>query len=92
MERKLELLRGLDISDDQLNIRVDSGGCTKKEHFEIEIIKGITGQPPFIIEIYRIIPDECEAFMPNGVLLEFSLKELALKPTDILEIKNKFKI
>lgn len=92
MEKKLELIRGLDIINSKMIVRVESGGCTEKEHFKIEVNKGITQEPPFIIEIYRTIPDECEAYLPDGVVIEFDLSDLGLNQNDQLEIANRFKV
>lgn len=86
---QLEVLMGFEITDAKLKIRTYTGGCTSKESFKIEIIKGFTGMPPYIIEIYRIKPDYCKGLFREGVLLEYEFSELGIKPSDIFSLVNK---
>lgn len=85
---QLEVLMGVEITNDKLKIRVSSGGCTKKDSFIINVIKGFTGIPPYLIEIYRILPDSCDGYMPEGDLLEYNLSELGIEPFATFRLEN----
>jgi len=72
----LEVIKGIEIFRNSLKIRVPSNGLTSKESFKINIIKGFTGQPPFLLEIIRTQPDYGKAFLPEGIVIEYSPEEL----------------
>lgn len=74
----LEIIKGIELYRDSLKIRVPSGGLTDKESFYIEIIKGFTGIPPYILRIHRIKPDFGKAFFPDGIELSYTFDELDL--------------
>lgn len=86
---QLETLMGIQFEDDKLKIRVSTGGCTTNESFQINVIKGFTGIPPYIVEIYRVVPDYCKGLFPEGVVLEFDLKELEIEPFASFTLQNK---
>ena len=86
---QLENLMGIEIENEKLKIRVSTGGCTTKESFQINVIKGFTGIPPYLVEIYRVIPDPCKGFFPEGVVLEYKLKELGIEPFASFNLQNK---
>jgi hypothetical protein len=86
---QLETLMGVEIIEDKLKIRVSSGGCTDKDSFRINVIKGFTGIPPYIVEIYRIIPDYCKRYMPEGVVLEYKLSDIGIEPFATFRLENK---
>lgn len=86
---QLERIMGIEIKDGKLMIRVATGGCTTKESFKINVIKGFTGIPPYLVEIYRVIPDYCKAYIPEGVVLEYELKELGIEPFASFNLVNK---
>lgn len=73
-----EVLMGLFANRNDLAIRVASGGCTKKKDFEIWCSydeESTDGSPHYVLTIYRVRKDECKAFHPSGVLIEFNLRE-----------------
>jgi len=86
---KLEVLRGITITNKELKIRVNSGGCTNEDSFQINVIKGFTGIPPYILEVYRIHPDYCQMYLPDGVELSYNLKELGIEPHATLNLQNR---
>lgn len=86
----LETLLGIELEDGKMKIRVPSNGCTGKDSFKIEVIKGFTGVPPYIVEIYRLFPDYCKAWLPDGVVLEYDLEELGIEPNATFTLTNKF--
>jgi len=78
-----EVLMGLFANRDVLNIRVKSGGCTKKEDFWIWCQydeESKSGPPHYVLTIYRKRKDECKAFHPSGVLIKFNLREELVLP------------
>ena len=75
-----EVLLGIRVDAQGIEIQVASGGCTRKEDFRVEIDKGVTGQPPWRLHFIRLRPDECKAFLPEGVPLRFERGELGLGP------------
>ena len=73
-----EVLMGLFANRNDLAIRVESGGCTKKEDFWIWCSydeESKEESPHYVLTIYRMRKDECKAFHPSGVLVEFNLRE-----------------
>lgn len=74
---------------DAVYFQLTSGGCTHKEDFKVEVenqadIKQVT--------LYRIRPDDCRAFLPVGVIIPFSYKELGLKSGDHFFIGNSVQV
>jgi hypothetical protein len=84
----LETIKGIQIYNDFLKIRVPSKGLTDKSSFYIEIIRGITGLPPYIFKIHRIKPDWGKMFIPEGIELDFSFEELDLEPFSTFTLIN----
>lgn len=72
----LEVIKGIEIYRDKIQLRVPSNGLTNKESFEVKIDKGFTGLPPFRLEIYRIKPDYGKALLPDGIVLEYTNEDL----------------
>lgn len=87
----LETLMGIEITDSKLKIRTHTGGCTTEDSFEISINKGFTGLPPYILEVYRIEPDYCKGYFPDGILLEYDLATLGLEPFATFSLTNKIR-
>ena len=76
-EKQEEKLMGLELINGVFRIRVHSNGETKKEHFEItNSATGFTGGSPFLMTIFRIVPDEGADKIPEGVILEYTYGEL----------------
>ncbi|GAA5445033.1 hypothetical protein Misp06_03226 [Microbulbifer sp. NBRC 101763] len=69
-----EVLLGITVRLETLDLHVASGGCTKKEDFNINVNKGTTGLPPYQVTVTRIKPDHCEALSVEGVNLSFDRK------------------
>ncbi|HTO22230.1 MAG TPA: hypothetical protein VMQ10_07075 [Spirochaetia bacterium] len=75
-EKGPALLREVAIRDGVLHFRVDSNGCTDKDSFRIDVARegGPSGAPvAWRLSIIRTRPDECKAFIPEGVQLDFDL-------------------
>lgn len=88
-ERTEEVLMGINITDSEIELHVASGGCTNKNSFSIEIDKGSIGKPPYVLRVYRVKSDNCEAFLPNGVSVRYSKDELGLSGISEMSLINK---
>jgi hypothetical protein len=86
-EPYLEVIKGIEITSNLLKIRVPSNGLTDKDSIQPSITKGFTGLPPYILEVYRVKPDDGKAFLPEGVVLDYTPEDLKeeLFTTYILE-------
>lgn len=64
-----------------------SNGLTDKDSIQPIITKGFTGLPPYILQVYRVKPDDGKAFLPEGVVLDYTPEDLKeeLFTTYILE-------
>ncbi len=86
------VIKSLSVKDGKLSFVTDTGGCTTKKSFgiNIETGKGIVKKVPnYIIKITRILPDECKAFFPEGIVIEYDLeKDLGIKGYYTISIKN----
>jgi hypothetical protein len=86
------VLRSLVIKDGRLSFLTDTGGCTSKHSFKIDIetVKENTKNVNiYILIIRKIVPDRCKAFLPEGVVIEFDLKkDLGIKENSAVSVKN----
>lgn len=73
-----EVLLGIDILPNSLEIHVKSGGCTSSDSFEVDVNKGVTGNPPYMVTIKRIKADNCKMLVLDGVKVNFDRKMLGL--------------
>lgn len=70
-----EVLLGVEVTSTGIDFRVASGGCTKKEHFDVSVLgTGFGAQ----VTLYRTVPDYCEALISDGVVISFTKAELGL--------------
>jgi len=76
------VLQSILIADGKLVFRTASGGCTDKNSFRIDVEKktwNAAGDPLYVLTVIRIRPDECKAFLAEGVEISFDLeKDLGL--------------
>ncbi|MCI5150034.1 MAG: hypothetical protein D3916_11715 [Candidatus Electrothrix sp. MAN1_4] len=83
-----EVLHGIELTDQKLIITVATGGCTEEDSFHIEVNKGYTGLPPYLVTVYRIKSDDCRGnFEP--IRISFSRKELGLEGNVDFRILNR---
>lgn len=83
-----EVLHGIELTDQKLIITVATGGCTKKDDFHVEVNKGFTRLPPYLVTVYRIKSDDCRGnFEP--IRISFSLKELGLEGNVDFRVLNR---
>lgn len=100
MQYKIEeKLLGMELISGVLRVRVQSGGCTKKEHFIIETYEaGIHAGPPYRVVIYRIEPDNCDNYIPEGLVVEFQYDQMITeegsfpRPGDGIIVENIFMV
>ncbi|GEM_PF-3776049 len=92
-----EKLLGMELTNGVLKVRVQSGGCTKPEHFRIETFEaGLHAGPPYRVVIYRKETDNCGEIVPEGLLLEFKYEDMVTeegnhpKPGDGIIVENIF--
>lgn len=84
-----EVLLGVKIDSNNLELTVATGGCTKKGDFSVEVNKGFTGKPPYLLTVRRIRPDDCKAMMSDGTVIRFSKEELGLSGIVEMTLTNK---
>jgi hypothetical protein len=84
-----EVLLGAQVYDKEIKLQVRSGGCTWKDSFNIEKYFNTTDNSVELTFI-RKIPDNCEAYLPEGEVLTFSLGELRVRSGQMFKIKNAF--
>lgn len=89
-ERTEEEIVGINFTSDDVELVVISTGCTTEKDFEIDVNKGFTGQPPYLLTVYRTIPDTCR-MIPHPVTLKFSRASLGLEDDFTLTVTNKFR-
>ncbi len=86
------VLKSLSIKNGKLSFETESGGCTTKKSFKINVESPKTGDGKltnYIITITRIAPDDCKGFLPEGVLIEYDMeKDLGIKGGCTVTVKN----
>ncbi|MDG1332296.1 MAG: hypothetical protein P8P74_08190 [Crocinitomicaceae bacterium] len=87
---KIIRLKGISLKDNKLTLRVPSNGCTSKEDIKVDVNKGITGLPPFHVTVYRIHPDFCKMYIPQGVEITYTFEELGLQAGDWFSVQNQY--
>jgi hypothetical protein len=84
-----EVVYGTELTQDNLEFQVASGGCTEKKDFKIDVVKGITGLPPYLVTLNRINSDNCKMLVPEGVSIKYTRKEVGLEGVAELILTNK---
>lgn len=83
-----EVLYGVELTPEKLIITVATGGCTGEDSFHVDVNKGYTGQPPYLVTVYRIKSDNCKgAFEPMQIA--FSREKLGLDGLVEFILRNK---
>ncbi|HOP64354.1 MAG TPA: hypothetical protein PK906_13315 [Spirochaetota bacterium] len=87
------ILKGLSVNGRCLSFTADTGGCTKKNSFRLNIKKVSVSKEKinhYQITVERIIPDNCKGLFPEGIVIEFDLeKDCGLKGVFTVSISNK---
>ena len=98
------LLREIAIRDGRLHFRVDSNGCTDRDSFRFDVAResGAGSAPAapaapdapaapaaWRLTIIRLRPDECKAFIPDGVLVDVDLAaDLGIRDWRAVSVAN----
>ncbi len=86
---RVEVLFGLNLTSDDIQIRIESHGCTTTESFFVQ--KYIDSSDQQIhLNFIRVRPDWCKSFLPDGVWLKFSKSEFNISNSDLVRIDNPF--
>lgn len=89
VDSKAEVLLGSKITAEEIELTVASGGCTQKEDFSIDINQATAGQATTVLTVRRHKRDDCKAWLPEGVTIKFSKKELGLNKAAEITLSNK---
>lgn len=85
-----ERLYAASVEPDGVRIRVASNGCTSEESFDIDVDRiQSDDQPRYLVRFERDTPDNCRAFLPDGVELSFSRERLGLSSDAAISIGNR---
>ena len=71
-----EVIMGVTYDRTGVTYQVKSGGCTGKEHFEIQIQESY----PLGLVLMRVTDRMCEAYVPYGTKIHYSWEELQIPP------------
>jgi len=77
-----------ELEDGSIRVQVRSNGCTTKESFEPVVMVDSRTRWAFTVELRRLRPDLCRAFLPEGVELEWSRDELGLPRGGTVRVIN----
>ncbi len=75
-------------ADGSLRIQVRSNGCTGKDSFDPVVMVDPRRGWVFTVELRRLRPDLCRAFIPEGVELVWTRDELGLPPRAAVRVIN----
>jgi hypothetical protein len=91
-EEGILVLRSLNIEDHKIKIKVNANGCTDKNSIKAVVKKSSridSRVPDYKITFIREKPDNCKAFIPDGVVIEYDLKrDFNIQMPYTLEIEN----
>jgi hypothetical protein len=83
-----EVLYGVELTPEKLIITVATGGCTGEDSFHVEVHKGYKELLPYLVTVYRIVPDDCEAAL-EPMKISFSREKLGLDGAVEFILRNK---
>ena len=72
------VLKGLNVQDGKVIIRLDSGGCTDKAAIKANVQKekGLQDKSPhYVVTFERVRADDCKAMLLEGTELEYDLAD-----------------
>lgn len=82
----LDEIKGSEQNTAGVNVTVMTGGCTKKEDFQVSTHPGTSGVMD--IEFKRLHADRCKGNFPDGIKIQFTWGDLKLPEGTKLAIKN----
>ena len=86
MKTPLDGIYGAEISGDKLLLRVPSNGCTDKDSFKTDI--DLLEEQEYALKVTRVKDDNCKAFLPEGVSMEYGFEELRVPAGARITILN----
>ncbi len=82
---RLEGIFGYAVSATGVTFQVQSGGCTGKGSFLVYVNPERTPKEVFL---FRLNADPCRAYLPGGINVSFTYKEMGLNPEEHFRIMN----
>ena len=89
MPGEMEPIHAAAFTADSALFQVSSNGCTDRDDIE-PVVSRVDEE--VVITLRRLTPDNCRAWLADGVQLEFSLEELGLETGERARINNPFLI
>lgn len=89
MPGEMEPIHAAAFTADSALFQVSSNGCTDRDDIE-PVVSRVDEE--VVITLRRLTPDNCRAWLAEGVQLEFSLEELGLETGQRARINNPFLI
>lgn len=86
--KAVEPLKSLARSAKGVSVRVYTGGCTDKSHFEWTKSQDTANKEPIELVLHRTKKDNCYAHIPEGIVLDFSYDELGVAADAVFTIGN----
>lgn len=83
-----EPVRSVEFDGRNLNVVVDSNGCTEAASFEVRISDGA----PSELTLVRLSPDLCKALVPDGRPVSWTYQELGIEAGDAVRLTNPLKV
>lgn len=87
------ILKSLSVKEGKLSFGTDTGGCTSKGSFRVDIEPGKNSSgemKAYTLTIKRIRPDDCKGFFPEGIVIEYEIgKDLGIKGSYTISVKNR---
>ncbi|WP_429911563.1 hypothetical protein [Glycocaulis sp.] len=77
-----------EMPDGSIRVQVRSNGCTTNESFEPVVMMDSRRGWSFTLELRRLQPDHCRAFLPEGVELVWTRDELGLPRSASVRVIN----
>lgn len=87
-QKVVEPLKSLARSAKGVSVRVYTGGCTDKSHFEWTKSQDTANKEPIELVLHRTQKDNCYAHIPEGIALDFSYDELGVAADAVFTIGN----
>lgn len=85
-DRSYGTLKGADVANNEVTIRVTSNGCTTKDFISTDVRKMKSER--FSVGFYRTKEDYCRANLPDGVALTWSFAELGIPEGAEVSVRN----
>lgn len=90
MPGEMEPIHAAAFTSDSALFQVSSNGCTSREDIQ-PIVHRFDPEEP-VITLRRVRPDNCRAWLVDGVQIEFTLAELGLQNGEKARVNNPFLI